>query len=274
MTDYSELVKTVNIPELVKALRLIGKEQDCNECEAGRWHHDFECCLFEDAAAAIEELDAEETRLLLITSELQDKVVELEEELNDADIAADDNARKVEELQAEKKKTVTQIFCEEQMAWEGRCKDLMKQISELQAEVKRLELDNEDYEHEHRRLKGEIEALQAEVKILKVSGREAYFEGMAAEAEPKRGEWELIDGAEPMRWGCSRCKYLSWETSNYCQRCGAKMNDSNASNALNALDNAQDGPIITPCRGCSDYDGYGGCKSKGGCARAKMEMQE
>lgn len=40
---------------------------------------------------------------------------------------------------------------------------------------------------------------------------------------PKRGEWELIDGAEPMRWGCSRCKYLSWETSNYCPRCGAKM---------------------------------------------------
>ena len=40
---------------------------------------------------------------------------------------------------------------------------------------------------------------------------------------PKLGEWELIDGAEPMRWGCSRCKYLSWETSNYCPRCGAKM---------------------------------------------------
>ena len=40
---------------------------------------------------------------------------------------------------------------------------------------------------------------------------------------PKRGEWELIDGAEPMRWGCARCKYLSWETSSYCPRCGAKM---------------------------------------------------
>lgn len=40
---------------------------------------------------------------------------------------------------------------------------------------------------------------------------------------PKRGEWELIDGVEPMRWGCSRCKYMSWETSTYCPRCGAKM---------------------------------------------------
>ena len=36
-------------------------------------------------------------------------------------------------------------------------------IEDLQAEVKRLELDNEDYEHENRRLHGEIEALQAEL---------------------------------------------------------------------------------------------------------------
>ena len=78
-------------------------------------------------------------------------------------------------LQAEHKKTVAQIYYEEQMAWEGRCKDLMYWIADLQAHL------------------------------------------------PKRGEWELIDGAEPMRWGCSRCKYMSWETSNYCPRCGAKM---------------------------------------------------
>lgn len=53
----------------------------------------------------------------------------------------DDAADAIEALQAEHKKTVTQIFCEEQMAWEGRCKDLMKQISELQAEVERLKAD-------------------------------------------------------------------------------------------------------------------------------------
>ena len=52
-----------NYEELIKALRLIGKEQDCNECEAGRWHHDFKCCLFEDAAAAIEALQAENETL-------------------------------------------------------------------------------------------------------------------------------------------------------------------------------------------------------------------
>ena len=48
--------------------------------------------------------------------------------------------------------------------------------------------------------------------------------------EPKQGEWELIDGAEPMRWGCSRCKYMSWETSNYCPRCGAKMEVQDGAN--------------------------------------------
>lgn len=55
-----------------------------------------------------------------------------------------DAAAAIEALQAEQKKTVTQIFCEEQMAWEGRCKDLMKHISDLQAEVKRLKDSNEE----------------------------------------------------------------------------------------------------------------------------------
>ena len=41
---------------LVKALRHVGICQDCNECEAGRWHNEFDCCLFKDAADAIEEL--------------------------------------------------------------------------------------------------------------------------------------------------------------------------------------------------------------------------
>ena len=56
MTDYSELVK---------ALRHVGIHQDCNECEAGRWHNEFDCCLFKDAAAAIEALQAEVDTLKL-----------------------------------------------------------------------------------------------------------------------------------------------------------------------------------------------------------------
>jgi hypothetical protein len=50
MTDYKELVA---------ALRLIARQQDCNECEAGRWYNEFHCCLFTDAADAIEALQAQ-----------------------------------------------------------------------------------------------------------------------------------------------------------------------------------------------------------------------
>lgn len=39
----------------------------------------------------------------------------------------------------------------------------------------------------------------------------------------KHGEWELVDGAEPMRYGCSECKRLSYTQDNYCSYCGAKM---------------------------------------------------
>lgn len=110
----------------------------------------------------------------------------------------------------------------------------------------------------------------------------AAIEALQAQL-PKRGEW-VEENRRPRssQFVCSECHRTAYDQQPtrdkawrkrcryaYCPNCGAKMNDSNASNALNALDNAQDGPIITPCRGCSDYDGYGGCKSKGGCARAK-----
>ena len=42
-------------------------------------------------------------------------------------------------------------------------------------------------------------------------------------AEPKRGKWELVDEAEPRRYGCSECKRLSYTQDNYCSYCGAKM---------------------------------------------------
>ena len=80
-----------NYEKLVEALRLCQfGECGCGKCYykelKGDWctednHPEFFDCddkLKLDAADAIEELDAEETRLLLITSELQDKVVELE----------------------------------------------------------------------------------------------------------------------------------------------------------------------------------------------------
>lgn len=126
--------------------------------------------------------------------------------------------------------------------------------------------------------------LEAEVKRLNMRcadceyGNSEWPEDPEHTKMPKRGEWiyKPKDAIEMMFTlpKCSVCGHESSDANNYCPNCGARMNDSNGSNALNALDNAQDGPIITPCRGCSDYDGYGGCKSKGGCARAKMEVQE
>ena len=93
-----------NYTELIHALRYCANRDrpDCSVCE----YEAASSCkdiLKLDAAAAIEELDAEETRLLLLTSDLQDKVVELEEQLNDADVAAEDDRRQIEELQAEVK---------------------------------------------------------------------------------------------------------------------------------------------------------------------------
>ena len=42
-------------------------------------------------------------------------------------------------------------------------------------------------------------------------------------AEVRHGVWEVVDEAEPRRYGCSRCKCLSWTADNYCSYCGAKM---------------------------------------------------
>ena len=112
----------------------------------------------------------------------------------------------------------------------------------------------------------------------------AAIEALQAQL-PKRGEWQKAKPKGVVTYSdgyaeCSHCHetiWLGWGM-NFCPHCGTqnKIIDHDDYNGakLNALDNAQDGPIITPCRGCSDYDGYRGCKSKGKCARAKMEVQE
>ena len=43
------------------------------------------------------------------------------------------------------------------------------------------------------------------------------------------GRWELVDEAEPRRYGCSECSCLSWYgTYRYCPNCGAKMDGGEA----------------------------------------------
>lgn len=41
----------------------------------------------------------------------------------------------------------------------------------------------------------------------------------------KHGHWEVVDGTEPRRYGCSVCKRLSWTEDNYCSYCGCKMDE-------------------------------------------------
>ena len=41
----------------------------------------------------------------------------------------------------------------------------------------------------------------------------------------RHGRWEVIDEAEPRRYGCSNCKRLSFTEDNYCSYCGAKMDE-------------------------------------------------
>lgn len=41
----------------------------------------------------------------------------------------------------------------------------------------------------------------------------------------KHGRWDLIDGCEPVRYGCSVCHRMVWHHENYCPSCGAKMDE-------------------------------------------------
>lgn len=41
----------------------------------------------------------------------------------------------------------------------------------------------------------------------------------------KHGRWDLIDGCEPVRYGCSACHRMVWHHENYCPNCGAKMDE-------------------------------------------------
>ena len=44
------------------------------------------------------------------------------------------------------------------------------------------------------------------------------------EPERKKGKWEVVDEAEPRRYGCSECGCLSWYgLYNFCPYCGADM---------------------------------------------------
>lgn len=94
------------------------------------------------------------------------------------------------------------------------------------------------------------------------------------EAEPVRhGHWTNIkisvtgnSSAE-----CSLCGTVVHDTFadvdrlNYCPHCGAKMDP--------VEEYAYVDPDIYPCRICEDYDGKGGCMSKGGCGQRREDAK-
>lgn len=115
----------------------------------------------------------------------------------------------------------------------GEC-NVVRMMADAADAIVALGLDNEDYEHENRRLHGEIEALQADMKTYgKTAFDEGYAMGFAAGEDraekqmPKLGKW--IDDEFTSKGRCSVCgEEWSWfdncmETFKYCPNCGADM---------------------------------------------------
>ena len=83
-------------------------------------------------------------------------------------------------------------------------------------------------------------------------------------AQPRKGKWIYSEGlgyGNPYgHYECDLCGDGYGYKTNFCPTCGADMRPQ------------FEEPEINPCRGCEDYDGKGGCKSKGGCADRRGEQ--
>ena len=87
---------------------------------------------------------------------------------------------------------------------------------------------------------------------------------LSVQPERKKGKWirtrTIIHDGELY---CDQCEQEHPEQKKiwkFCPNCGADMRPQ------------FEEPEINPCRGCEDYDGKGGCKSKGGCADRRGEQ--
>lgn len=74
-------------------------------------------------------------------------------------------------------------------------------------------------------------------------------------AQPRRGKWAGKGDSEEFGiFICDNCGKFAMMEYDFCPNCGAELRPQ------------FEEPEINPCRGCEDYDGKGGCKTKGGCA--------
>lgn len=73
---------------------------------------------------------------------------------------------------------------------------------------------------------------------------------------------------------CKDCKYYE-EYKNGDYRCWKMILDPAKPTDFCSMgerrEDAYEEPEINPCRGCEDYDGKGGCMSKGGCGERRED---
>ena len=106
-----------------------------------------------------------------------------------------------------KKKAVLEILSSKGAAWEGYNKVMHLPIEDV---IERSVFEQVIWERDV--------ALHQLSEIGKGLG-----EKMNDVVKQKNGTWEVVDFEDPMRYGCSHCKSLSFRQSKYCPRCGAKM---------------------------------------------------
>lgn len=86
--------------------------------------------------------------------------------------------------------------------------------------------------------------------------------------ENEHGKWIVTAEFKDNYYAkCNKCNttqvfYYGKPLTNFCPECGADMRPQ------------YEEPEINPCRGCEDYDGKGGCKTKGGCAGSRGKEDE
>ena len=80
-------------------------------------------------------------------------------------------------------------------------------------------------------------------------------------SQPRKGKWHGKGDSEGYGiFICDNCGKFAMMEFDFCPNCGADMRPQ------------FEEPEINPCRGCEDYDGKGGCKTKGGCADRRGDL--
>lgn len=142
----------------------------------------------------------------------------------------DDAAAAIEALQAEQKKTVTQIFGEEQQKWEEYCTGLMNRIRELKAQLEdrtnATELWKDMYLTKHMP-QDEKDKIMEYIRNAPIGP----IEPVQIEKLPKLGEWKPFDLTYGRSiYSCSVCEQatevpmcMEKPMYAYCPNCGAKM---------------------------------------------------